>query len=260
MFYKFVGGDEPTLLDIFEKAVSNGSLKFTSALNFNDPFEFKFHSVAPTREAFDLWHKVHDPDRSTEELKHGWASFSGQADWSTSFVPRHNLLSQAYVLCLTRRWDSHLMWAHYAHNHEGFAIIYRPEILAAVRLLPDHGGTGDVLYQDQLPDLKWFQGSHEDMLGPILFTKSAEWTYEREFRLILSGPPGMPALYPAIDPNLVAGVILGTRCPPAVASAALAWQLSRPEFLVQKVTSTSGSYALETYDMDPNISQYGHML
>ncbi len=29
MFYKFVGGDEPTLLDIFEKAVSNGSLKFS---------------------------------------------------------------------------------------------------------------------------------------------------------------------------------------------------------------------------------------
>ena len=56
MFYKFVGGDEPALLDIFEKAVSNGSLKFTSALDFNDPFEFKFNSVAPTREVFDLWH------------------------------------------------------------------------------------------------------------------------------------------------------------------------------------------------------------
>lgn len=33
-----------------------GSLKFTSALHFNDPFEFKFESVAPTREAFDRWH------------------------------------------------------------------------------------------------------------------------------------------------------------------------------------------------------------
>lgn len=50
MFYKFVGGDEPALLDIFDKAVENGSLKFTSALGFNDPFEFKFNSIAPTHE------------------------------------------------------------------------------------------------------------------------------------------------------------------------------------------------------------------
>ena len=152
------------------------------------------------------------------------------------------------------------MWAHYARNHGGFAIIYHPEIVSAVKLLPEHEGTGDVHYQDELPNLKWFQGSREDMLGPILFTKSAEWAYEREFRLILSGSPGMPALYPAIDPDLVAGMILGTRCPPSVESTALAWQRSRPEFIVQKVSSTSGSYALETYDAERSISRYGHML
>ncbi|MFZ5700998.1 MULTISPECIES: hypothetical protein [Pseudomonadota] len=65
MFYKFVGGDEPALLDIFDKAVENGSLKFTSALGFNDPFEFKFNSIAPTREAFDAWHKRGDYTKVT---------------------------------------------------------------------------------------------------------------------------------------------------------------------------------------------------
>ena len=261
MFYKFVGGDEPALLDIFDKAVENGSLKFTSALGFNDPFEFKFNSIAPTREAFDAWHKTYDPGRSADELEHGWASFFGKsADWNTNFVPRQNLLHQLYVLCLARRWDSHLMWAHYARNHQGYALIYRPEIVEAVEALADHTGTGDIDYGTQLPSLRWFQVTREEMLEPVLFTKSEEWAYEREFRLILSGPPSKPALYERVDPDLVAGVILGTRAPKTVIDAALAVQRRRPNFIVRKVTSTSCSYALDAYDVDANSWRYGHML
>lgn len=261
MFYKFIGGDEPTLLEIFDSAVENGSLKFTSALDFNDPFEFKFNSIAPTREAFDAWHKTHDPGRAADELEHGWASFSGGSeDWNTNFVPRQNLLRQIYVLCLARRWDSQLMWAHYARNHQGYALIYRPEIVAAVEARADCTGTGDVAYRVQLPDLRWFQDTRDEMLGPVLFTKSEEWSYEREFRLILSGPPNGPALYKKVGPDLIVGVILGTRAPQAVIDRALATQQSRPDFIVRKVTSTSRSYALDAYDVEANSWRYGHML
>lgn len=86
MFYKFVGGDGPALGDIFDKAVDNGSLKFTSALEFDDPFEFKFNSIVPSREAFDAWQKTEDPGCSAEDLEHGWAYLSGgSADWKCQF-------------------------------------------------------------------------------------------------------------------------------------------------------------------------------
>lgn len=261
MLYKFIQGDEPALLEIFEKAVVGGSLKFASALAFNDPFEFKFNSIAPSREAFDAWHRVYDPGRSAEELEHGWASFSNAgAAWNTAFVPRQNLLHQSYVLCLTHRWDSHLMWAHYARDHQGYAVIYRPELVAAVEALPGHELTGPVAYRAQVPDLRWFHSTPEEMLRAVIFTKSEEWSYEREFRLVFSGDPGRPALYKAVAPSLVAGVILGTRTPKVVVDRALALQETRPDFLVQKVTSKARSYSLEAYYVDAKSWRYGHML
>ena len=42
MFYKFMGGSDEDLVAVFDHAVVNGSLKFTSGARFNDPFEFKF--------------------------------------------------------------------------------------------------------------------------------------------------------------------------------------------------------------------------
>ena len=261
MLYKFIQGDEPGLLEIFETAVVGGSLKFSSALAFNDPFEFKFNSIAPSREAFEKWHRIYDPGRSADELEHGWASFSGAgADWNTAFVPRQNLLQQSYVLCLARRWDSHLMWAHYARDHQGYAVIYQRELVAAVEALPGNKMNGPVAYRAKVPDLRWFQATREDMLGPLLFTKSQEWAYEREFRLIFSGEPGQPALYKTIDPTLIAGVILGTRAPMAVIDRALALQQTRPDFIVRAVTSKARSYALETYNVDTKSWRYGHML
>lgn len=258
MFYKFFGGDETSLLEAFDKAAVSGSVRFTSALSFNDPFEFKFNAVAPSRDAFDAWHQLHAPDRSGVELENAWASFSGPgADWNTEFVPRQNLLNNLYVLCLSRRWDSHLMWAHYTRDHQGYALIYRPEIVTKIAAL---GGCGDVGYQDKVPDLRWFEGSLDEMLRPVLFTKPEEWAYEREFRLVISGPEGERALHETIDPNLVAGVILGTRASHSLSNRALALQQIRPDFIVQKVTSDSRSYGLATYDVVANRWQFGHML
>lgn len=47
MFYKFMGGTEEVLLDVFDKAVVDGSIKFASAMHCYDPFKFKFTSVTP---------------------------------------------------------------------------------------------------------------------------------------------------------------------------------------------------------------------
>lgn len=261
MFYKFVGGTESGLLDIFDKAVVGGSLKFTSALGFNDPFEFKFVSVPPEREVFDAWHAINDPSRNAAELEHGWASFSGNAaDWNTNFVPRQNLLRGLYVLCLARRWDSHLMWAHYSSDHRGFAVIYRPELLAAMQKLTNFEGAGDVAYRSQPPELRWFQATREEMIGPIVSTKSEEWAYECEFRAILSGPERRTALYQSVNSDLVAGVILGTRAPCSLVAEALRLQRGRADFVVRQVTSSSRSYVLSANDVEANTIRYGHTL
>jgi hypothetical protein len=261
MLYKFIQSEEQDSLKVFESIVINGSLKFSSALGFNDPFEFKFSSVAPSREDFDAWHKKYDRERSSDEIENGWSSFSGAAaDWNTNFVPRQNLLRHLYILCMARRWDSHLMWAHYAGSYQGYVVIYHDNLVAEVAALPKFCGYGPVIYSTQVADLRWFQVPPNEMLGKVLLTKFEEWSYEKEFRLILASDSKQPAIYRNIDPSSVIGVIFGTRSPERIIDRALKHQQQRPGFIVQKITSSANSYALTTYNVDANSSQYGHML
>lgn len=261
MFYKFVQGDEPALLNIFEKAIVDGSLKFSSPLSFNDPFEFKFNSIAPSREEYDAWHREYDPDRSPEELERGWSSFSGPAaDWNTHFMPRQMLLGHLKVLCLASEWNSHLMWGHYADDHRGFAIIYDSKIVKAVSDLPSFEASGPVAYASTVSNLRWFQASPSEMAHPVVFKKSDDWSYEKEFRLILSGDCNSAPHFACVDPTMVLGVILGSRSPARLIRRALDFRIARPDFLVQAITSKPATYTLERHDVTSNIRRYGQML
>lgn len=254
MFYKFMGGSDDDLVAVFDHAVVNGSLKFTSAAKFNDPFEFKFRSVAPDRDAYEAWHRAHRPDVTAEEREHGWEALTGkQADWNSGLVPRVTMLERLYVLCLAQRWNIHLMWSHYTSAHHGFAIRYKPEIVTALAELPDYAMRGDVAYDDAVPDLRWFSEPPEDIMRPVLLTKSLDWAYEVEHRVVLTGPPRQKALFHTIDPDLVAGVILGARIPEALVVKALALRKMRPDFTVEEAGAPRDSYKLTTHRVDDNV-------
>lgn len=245
MLYKFVGGTKNTLLDVFDKAVVEGSIKLSSAARFNDPFEFKFTSVAPSREMYDDWHRTHGSSLSPDQLENGWESLTGaQADWNSNTVPRVNLLRNLYVLCFAQRWNNHLMWAHYADMHRGFAICYKPEILAALECSQDFQMHGNVIYRNAVPELRWCSAPPQELVPPVLLTKSSHWKYEAEHRVVFSGPPEKDALYRTVDPYLIAGVILGNRVSEELIQKALAVRVARPDFTVDLVSSAPGLYTL----------------
>ena len=246
MFYKFVGGDDDALVEVFDKAVGAGALKFGAAWAFNDPFEFKFTSIPPaSREAFDAWHLTHAPDKTPEQRDNAWDSFiGGSADWNTEMFPRIQLLGSLYVLCLARRWDSHLMWAHYARSHRGFAIRYKAEALDEMAALEGHVGQGPVVYRDEVPQFRWFDGDLNVSLGAIIGAKSREWAYEEEYRVALSGPPQEEALYRTIRPDLIDGVILGARAPESLILRAIDHRLRHPDFSVDQASSRGGEFRL----------------
>ncbi|GAA3871605.1 DUF2971 domain-containing protein [Celeribacter arenosi] len=261
MFYKFMGGTEEVLLDVFDKAVVDGSVKFASAAHCNDPFEFKFTSVKPSRGVFDQWHAKYDPLRSADEIENAWSSFSGKASgFNTKFWPRIQLMGQSFVLSLARKWDSHLMWAHYGASHSGFVICYKPSVVDALSELPNQYASGDVNYSDQVPELRWFAGSLSDMLGPVLGTKSAEWAYEEEYRVISQGPAGANAIFEKIDPDQIAGVILGARASSELEAKAIAVQKSRKAFSVKRVAATSGDFRITSYPVDGKVRRFSEFL
>jgi hypothetical protein len=68
-------------------------------------------------------------------------------------------------------------------------IRYKPEIVTTLAALPDYVMSGDVTYDEAVPALRWFSEPPEDIMRPVLLTKSLDWTYEVEHRTVLTGPP-----------------------------------------------------------------------
>ena len=262
MLYKFMGGSGEALSDVFDKAVREGSVRFASAARFNDPFEFKFTTVSPpTRDSFDKWHDIYAPEYTAEQRSHAWSAFEGPAsDFNTRFLPRAVFLAQCYVLCLARTWRSHLMWGHYASEHRGFAICYADDLTDAFAQDSNFGGRGNVVYSNVVPELRWFEGTPSDMVGPIIGTKSTEWQYEGEYRVVLYGSANKHAIFRTVESSLIAGIVLGARASEPLIAKAIALRSERPSFRVWQISSAIDSFELVTRHVEDGVRHFGSFL
>ncbi|MDU8358453.1 DUF2971 domain-containing protein [Pseudomonas syringae group sp. J309-1] len=115
------------------------------------------------------------------------------------------------VLCLSAAATSPLMWSHYGQQHRGVCIEYD---VSNLRLAPIrkvvYGQSREVSAECVL---RWLQdGDLESRLEverAALLTKSAEWRYEKEWRLL--GPIGLGR-----SPFGVKSVTFGMNCPSAI--------------------------------------------
>lgn len=92
------------------------------------------------------------------------------------------------MLCLSERWNSTLMWSHYADSHQGFCVgfdITHP--FFANDYLEDGGWgpIGKVNYADHRRPVTLERVSIKEVLA-LLTTKHIDWAYENEMRLIRS--------------------------------------------------------------------------
>jgi hypothetical protein len=89
------------------------------------------------------------------------------------------------IFSLSRRWNSSLMWAHYTNSHKGFCIGFDKEKISSMK-------TGNPL--DPTLMLQKVEYSNKRIKVPIergvkidpkiLLTKSLDWEYEQEERMI----------------------------------------------------------------------------
>lgn len=103
------------------------------------------------------------------------------------------------ILCLTKRPDSHVMWAHYGEAHRGFILEFesdnsffndqRYEAIIDWKwfgegpplVYPGFGTLKDVCYSDDRP----CTDNPEEIPLESFFVKSKDWAYEEEVRMIL---------------------------------------------------------------------------
>jgi hypothetical protein len=123
------------------------------------------------------------------------------------------------VACLSKRWDSLPMWAHYAHRARGAVIAY--DNLEAVFPGDDTGCLNclkEVSYSRESAGISFYPDSY----GAIFFSKLRDWAYEEEVRIAseltrctkvsLSGAVSYSRTVPV---SHVAEVIIGWRMPKA---------------------------------------------
>lgn len=163
--------------------------RFTPPDVLNDPFEF-----LPT---------FYDSRPKNVGYEERWLKFLNKASIDGFPGCQQRLLSllsdRLGLVSFSSSFDNILLWSHYADEFRGAAIAFKTEKLLA-SLAPDDYFLGEVKYQENRPiiDVYKLEDSgfeHSNAYWPdwrewlklnpdVLFTKSKEWSYENEWRLI----------------------------------------------------------------------------
>jgi hypothetical protein len=182
------------------RLLTDGCVRFTQPGDFNDPFELKPSFQLMSKQDLDALPdapdspgmKVLTPEAIQSMmasilpgLQKSVANHEGQ---DGAFALQNNEIAQATldaefgVFCLSESADNLLMWAHYADNHRGVCVEIDTSIsfFHSAQLGFNLPNNGKVHYLDKRPVL-----SHSNLRSPnLLFRKSPEWAYEKEWRFI----------------------------------------------------------------------------
>lgn len=149
----------------------DGKLWASKPETFNDPFEFHYHQIGD------------NPQKTGAD----------------------KLISQLHnsrVVCLTPNPLNPLMWAHYTDHHRGICLGFEHNII-----------TTAVRYTNDFPQVNFTtdnRNQRERELLHIMWTKSPDWSYEDERRMIFEADADPKVSYP----GPLAEVIFGLRTSP----------------------------------------------
>lgn len=190
-FYKYVTATTAKII------LETLKVRCSSPLTFNDPFDSQvpitIGPASPEEQIINLLEYLKNDDNKQIILnhfaKHGMQNINSLIQSYNHRI--YNINREDRVFCVSEKKDNILMWSHYADNHTGAVIKFKcvPEI--------DSGlcGAKKVKYSVNMPKLSildfvidnYVKANHiqELIVNEILLTKSIDWQYEQEWRVIL---------------------------------------------------------------------------
>ncbi len=212
--YKYLPFNEGSL-----KTISEGTIKFTCPLEFNDPFDcspfydttnlIQITSIrkdlfrdAAERKGLTPAQRIQKKPEMVARLRKGIEDGSlGTAQ-----------MKRVGVVSLSKNALSILMWSHYAQYHQGFVLELRIPVRGKQTDIPyisDRLLPFPVIYQPKRPVVNMSQYDKEELLHKILLTKSELWSYEQEERVITENR--VAGIYPYRRDEILCSVIAGMR-------------------------------------------------
>ncbi|AVP84526.1 DUF2971 domain-containing protein [Aeromonas hydrophila] len=168
--------------------IKEGTIKFTCPKDFNDPFDCQpivstdnLHEVNALKRAYAGIPKYLGMVE-VKLLKDKLANDIRRRIKSGEFISI--FLKTIGVLSLSRKYDSSLMWSHYAEYHKGFVVGFKYTKPEDLRENVDDMNTENIIpyivqYSKNKP--KYIMSSNEFELS-VLLTKDDIWGYEEEER------------------------------------------------------------------------------
>lgn len=142
------------------------------------------------------------------------------------------------VYCVTTKPDNLLMWAHYADNHKGICLEFRGSIALTV------GTPMKVQYSDTRTPIEMYR-KQPNALELALCTKSSNWEYEDEWRIIRPEYEGGPGIA-TFSPLELTGIIIGAMADPETVELVKKWAAARTESLtLRQAALNTRKYALD---------------
>jgi Protein of unknown function (DUF2971) len=224
LLYKYAGPDR---IDVLERL----KIRFTQPEELNDPFEcapFVAEGFAP-----DVSAEANQPPAGhglieVPQLDDFFLRFEDDARRKEAAGILNMLAELTYasfrfnfvILSLSDKWDNLLMWSHYTENHKGLVISFdasHPFFLGNQWETGslDLAAANRVVYTKQRPQFKFV---NEINKTAAFLTKSPEWEYEGEWRMVRTIEEVDEILYPAgggviylrrVPPDSIHSVILG---------------------------------------------------
>jgi hypothetical protein len=207
----------------YENLISKNELFFSAPNKFNDPFDCKYvpnYDIGTDKDIFKIilkYAEIDNPNYSKQgQLKIAQKNFKDNIHILRNpvlFSIRINeTMNNMFGICSFSEDKSNLlMWAHYSNCHEGFCVEYNAHLFEKICL--NYARINESILFERVKYLKDFPLFNPDMtmdpnyLKDYIITKSPDWEYEKEWRLIYE--PNSKLTFPD---DIMTSIYFGVNC------------------------------------------------
>ena len=214
----------------YKKLLLENSLYFSSPKNFNDPFDCKVYpnyEVGTKKQIFNKFLEHADLSHPRLPLSERKKIAKKEFDKNFNIIKNPILFEKRVtdiintgfgIFSLTEKCDNLLMWAHYSDNHTGFCIEFNAkrlfEICKNYIIIKELIMLYKVKYERHYPIINPYSSDYDIQTFVLwLITKSVEWEYEQEWRLIYTMHPNESLVFPD---DVIEAIYFGVRSDPTI--------------------------------------------
>ncbi len=191
--YKYVPFSDGSL-----QILKSGTMKFTNAPEFNDPFDCVVqYDVERSLEAYmsrpEIVNQVaYELGLAPDLVLEHRDEIEGRMRFVLERGTVHDSVMKKVGICsLSKTYSNILMWSHYADHHKGFVVEFNVD-LSNQRVVKEPEfffGGNDVEYSHEMPVKVIGTTDFSDVYRQFL-VKSEDWAYEQEYRVLSTNKGG----------------------------------------------------------------------